>query len=124
MKTYRLLIPAQTRSFVGKRWVFITLRTLHLIGVAGLGGGFLYASPKPLWVPYLTLTLASGIAILSLEIWSNGIYLIQLRGVAVVIKLLLLLLMPWLPALAMQIFIGVIVTVVAIFVISGDVLER
>ena len=52
MKTNRILFPRDSRSFSGKRWVNIALRTIHLIGVAGLGGGFLYQSPSEVWLPY------------------------------------------------------------------------
>ena len=91
MKTNRILFPRDSRSFSGKRWVNIALRTMHLIGVAGLGGGFLYQSPSEVWLPYLMLSIASGFGIMCLAIWTNGIWFIQLRGIAILIKLILLL---------------------------------
>ena len=109
MSVNRIFIPRQTRSFTGKRWVFITLRTLHLIGVAGLGGGFLYDVPQSVWMPYLQLTIASGSAILLLEIWSNGIYFIQLRGFSTVVKLLVLLSIPLLDGYEFPLFLFIIV---------------
>ena len=61
----------------------IALRTLHLIGTAGVGGGFLYQAPRETWLPYLALTVASGFAIMFLEIWANAIWLIHICGVAI-----------------------------------------
>ena len=94
MKISRVLFPRDYRSFGGKRWVNITLRTLHLIGVAGLGGGFLYRAPKAVWFPYLVLSIASGCAIICLDLWTNAIWLIQLRGIAILIKVGVLLCLP------------------------------
>ena len=90
MNLFRLFFPAEYRSFPGKRWIRIGLRTLHLIGTAGVGGGFLYSSPREAWMPYLILTIATGFAIFFIEIWANGIWIIQLRGVAILVKLVLL----------------------------------
>lgn len=69
---------------------------MHLIGIAGLGGGFLYQSPTEVWLPYLILSIASGFGLMCLAIWTNGIWFIQLRGIAILIKLILLLSMPFL----------------------------
>lgn len=38
MSLFRKLFPAENRSYPGKRWVETALRTLHLIGTAGIGG--------------------------------------------------------------------------------------
>ncbi|MCF6353653.1 MAG: hypothetical protein L3J26_00880 [Candidatus Polarisedimenticolaceae bacterium] len=88
-----VLFPSQSRTFVGQRWVSILLRTLHLLGIAGVGGGYFYASVGDGWLGFLYLTLASGLLMMSLSIWSNGIWLLQLRGHAVLLKVLLLTLM-------------------------------
>jgi hypothetical protein len=90
MSLFRLIFPAANRTFLGKRWVRICLRTLHLIGTAGVGGGFLYHSPREAWIPYLSLTIISGFGIFLIEVWTNAIWIIQIRGVAVLIKLALL----------------------------------
>jgi hypothetical protein len=90
MNLFRLFFPARNRSFPGKRWTRVVLRTLHLVGTAGVGGGFLYESSREAWMPYLILTAVSGLAIVLLELWSNGIWIIQLRGAAILAKLGLL----------------------------------
>jgi len=94
----RWLFPTEYRSFPGKRWVNILLRTVHLVGVAGLGGAFLYRVPSELpndlWMPWLFVTLISGVLMLALEVWSNGAYLVQGCGLAVLAKILLLAVLP------------------------------
>jgi len=93
MNLFRTVFPAQSRGFRGKRWTEIGLRTLHLIGTAGIGGGFLWGADPVHWIPFLWLTVLSGFAMTGLQVWGNGIWLIQVRGLAVVAKLLLLWLM-------------------------------
>lgn len=91
MKKYlACLFPDIDRSFPGLRWINIVLRTIHLVGVAGVGGGFLYHTPLEHWQPYLGLSVASGLMMMCLSVWSNGMWLLQLRGVAMLVKLLLL----------------------------------
>jgi len=99
------------RFFPGQRWVTITLRTLHLIGVAGLGGGFLYLALGEEWRGYLSLTLASGLALSAVEAWSHGVaaWLVQLCGLAVVLKVLLLGCMFWFPDVRLPLFVLVII---------------
>lgn len=69
------------------RWARTTLRTAHLVGVAGLGGGFLYGAAPAAWLPYWWLAVATGAVMVALELWSTGLWLIQVRGLAVVVKL-------------------------------------
>jgi len=87
------LFPKQSRVFIGQRWVNILLRTLHLLGMAGIGGGYFYAAVGDVWQDFLYLTLVSGLFMMLLSIWSNGIWLLQLRGHAILLKLSLLALM-------------------------------
>ncbi len=89
-----LLFPPESRLFAGQRWVNISLRTLHLIGLAGIGSGILYPAPEDASNYYLYLTLVSGLGLSLVSIWSNAIWLVQLRGQAIILKLLLLALIP------------------------------
>jgi len=102
------LFPAESRFFAGQRWINIALRTLHLLGIAGLGAGFLYAGVDESWRGYLTLTLFSGLGLSLLFFWSNGIWLIQLRGQLILLKILLLAAIPLWPAAGPPLFVTVI----------------
>ena len=91
MNRYRtLFLPPVPRDFRGKRWLKIVLRTLHLIGIAGVSGGILFSVSADSWYPYLSLTFFSGVSFLLLEIWSSAIFCIQLRGLIIFLKLALL----------------------------------
>ena len=118
---YNLLFPAEGRSFRGERWLRICLRTVHLVGTAGLGGGFLYQAPREAWLPFLTLTIASGCVSVLLELWCTALWLIQVRGLAVIVKIMLLAGMHWAPDYAAH---GLIMVVVISGLVShapGDV---
>ena len=103
------LFPPRSRHFPGQRWTNIGLRTLHLLGVAGLGAGFLYPAADGAWQDYLSLTLASGLALSAIAVWSNGIWLIQLRGQAILLKTALLGLVTLWPEGRTGLFIAVLV---------------
>ncbi|MCB1872448.1 MAG: hypothetical protein H6964_14215 [Chromatiaceae bacterium] len=109
MHLKQLLFPAESRFLPGQRWVNILLRTLHLIGIAGLGGGFFYPSEGDLWRRFFDLTLWSGIGLAAIAIWNNGIWLIQLRGQAILLKLILLGLMPLFPAVRLPLLLAILI---------------
>ncbi|MEH6627640.1 MAG: hypothetical protein V7739_14445 [Motiliproteus sp.] len=92
------LFPAQSRDFAGKRWIKIALRTLHLMGLAGIGGAYFYTVEASLWLPFLWITMISGLLMLAVEVWSHGIWLLQLRGLAILFKIGLLSISALLPA--------------------------
>ncbi len=89
MNLAQLIFPPKSRDFKAKRWLKITLRTGHLIGIAGMGAYVLSDSFVTNWLFYIHLTIASGVAIMLLDIWSNGVWLFQLPGKAIIIKLIL-----------------------------------
>ncbi|WP_457668723.1 hypothetical protein [Thiolapillus sp.] len=108
-KASSLLFPASSRFFPGQRWVNISLRTLHLIGLSGTGYGFLGNGANFNWRVFLLLTILSGSAMMLISIWSNGIWLLQLRGQVIMVKLALLGLILVQPLYHAELFITVIV---------------
>jgi hypothetical protein len=97
------------RFFRGQRWINIVLRGLHLLGVAGMGAGYLVPGSEPdAWLPYLVLTLATGAGMAMLDAWSDRHWLAQLSGQTVLFKLLLLALIPFWPAAGPALFTAVI----------------
>ena len=89
-KIRSLVFPDGDRSFRGMRWVNISLRSVHLVGIVGLGGAILCSLPFSVWKLYLLLTVLSGSSMLVLSIWCNGVWFIQLRGIAMLLKLTVL----------------------------------
>ncbi|TVO74836.1 hypothetical protein [Sedimenticola selenatireducens] len=100
--------PQESRFLPGQRWMNVLFRTTHLVGLGGLGAGFLYPAVDQSWQLYLYLTLISGVGLSLISIYSNGIWLFQLRGQAVFVKLLLLALISPFPELKAELFILII----------------
>ena len=100
MSLYRVLFPVEEREFKGDRWVSISLRTLHLIGLISAGGGFLFHAPQETWWPYWVLCSGSGAALICLYLWYSAIWVLQLRGIVILVKLGLVLCLPMMEAYA------------------------
>jgi len=105
----RLLLPDEPRTFTGKRWVDIGLRCAHLVGVSGIGGGFLLNPGQDQWLTFWHLTLVSGVLLSLLYLWSSAAWLLQLKGLAIIFKLALLALALRVPDWRGTLFILVIV---------------
>jgi len=120
MSLYRILFPASSREFFGKRWSNIVLRTLHIVGMIGLGG-YLFGAERALWLPYVLLTLGTGLGLMLLYIISNGIFFIQLRGIAILLKLVLLAMIPLTDLSATGLLIAVIAISAVIAHAPGDI---
>jgi len=77
------LIP----NFIGKRWLKISLRTAHLVGFSGVFSSILTSNEQDF---YWGITIVSGLGLLSLEALSNFVWFVQIRAVAMYIKVILL----------------------------------
>ena len=73
-----------------KRWTKISLRTIHLLAVAGVGGGILFGLDKGMWINYWWLALVSGVLMMAIDIISNPVWVVQVRGLVIFLKLILL----------------------------------
>jgi hypothetical protein len=92
-----------------KRWTKISLRSLHLVSVAGVGGGILFGLDKTVWVNYWWLALASGVLMMAIDIVSNPVWLVQVRGLVIYLKLVMLAVMGAFPQWAGMILLMVII---------------
>ncbi|MEJ8569676.1 hypothetical protein [Elongatibacter sediminis] len=104
-----------------KRWTRISLRTLHLIAVAGVGGGILFGLAEDLWRGYWWLALTSGGLMMLMDLVSSPVWLVQVRGVAIVTKLFLLVLLGLFPQWGRILLVTVIVISGAISHAPGKV---
>jgi len=73
-----------------KRWSKISLRTLHLLSVAGVGGGILFGLEPAPWSNYLWLAVFTGGLMMLMDMISNPVWMMQVRGIAILLKLVLL----------------------------------
>lgn len=67
------------------------------MGLIGIAGGYIFNAEKSLWFPYFFITLLSGLAMVILSLWTNGKWLLQNRGLAIIFKLFLFILLPVYP---------------------------
>lgn len=86
----------------------IALRGLHLVGIAGLAGGFLFGLPEAQWAAYAYLAIATGILLSALYLWTDASWLVKLKGQAILVKLVLLVLAHVYPAWRPEAFVLVI----------------
>ncbi len=85
-----LLFPSPLREFPGQRWVRIGVRTWHLASMGALFGGTLQglAMAEQPWA--VGHTVLSGSVFVALELYGSCVFLLQLKGLAVVLKMVLL----------------------------------
>ena len=75
------------RPLPGVRPIRTAFRTAHLLAFGTLYGGHVYSIPlQRLW-PALLATVASGGALMALEIYRTPLWLGQVRGVATLVKI-------------------------------------
>lgn len=82
--------PPPEHFFPYLRWLNIGLRGLHLVGIAGLAGGFLFDLPEARWATYGHLALTTGALLAALYLWTDAGWLLKLKGQAILVKLGLL----------------------------------
>jgi uncharacterized membrane protein len=83
----------------------VIVRTIHLVGIAGFFGNAMMGNVDSI---YVTLTIVTGIVLTLMEASSGWVWFVQLRGVFMYLKLLLLLLIHFEPASAIPCLIAVI----------------
>ena len=85
---------------------------LHVVGVTeytAVGAAMVFEMPAERLMVWLYATILTGAALVLLEAYSHGRWLYQGRGVAVLVKLLLLCLVPWLWGYRVPILVVVVV---------------
>lgn len=89
--------PEKARHLPGSRAWSITFRTLHLAAFGVLLGGHAFAVETDKTLPYLYLTILSGIGLIAVEMYAVGVYWLFLgKGLMVLAKLGILLAVPFL----------------------------
>ena len=92
---------ANARDFPGRRWLNLSLRTVHLGCIVLLGAALLGHGDT---TPGAALTLLSGLAMFAGDAWANPAHLREVAGCGVILKLVLVALMVIYPAGAPSLF--------------------
>jgi len=89
-----------------RRLFKVIVRSLHLVGIAGVFGNAMTHTSESV---YISLAIISGIVLVILEAYSGWIWFVQLRGVSLYLKLLILLYLHLYPEFSIPCLIAVIV---------------
>ena len=113
MTTWSILFPAQPRTFPYRRTIRICLRTLHILTTGVLLGGHMFDQPPEVLLAWLWGSIVSGLLLFATDLHASCAVLIELRGMAVFVKILLLLLVPFMwefrvPLLIASLIIGAV----------------
>ncbi|WP_440875513.1 hypothetical protein [Thalassotalea sp. PLHSN55] len=92
-------------NFTGKRWLKITLRSLHLVGIAGVFASLFSVTDLSI---YWFIAIASGVGLLMLEALSNLVWFVQVRALVMYIKLALFICVYIWPIVAWQLMVCII----------------
>lgn len=90
MALFEELRRREARPVPHLRLLRTTLRTLHVLAAAALYGGHVHGVDAARLLPALAATVATGGGFVALEVWRFPPWLVQLRGVATLAKLVLL----------------------------------
>jgi hypothetical protein len=89
-----LLFPDSPRRIPRHRALGLALRTAHLMTFGALLGGHFFNVDSARLMPFLLATIASGVALVALELASTCAWLFMGKGLAVLLKLAVLLMVP------------------------------
>ncbi len=93
-------------NFVGKRWLKILCRTMHLVGLAGVFAAVVSAEQDLVsW----GILIVSGAGLLALESLSNIVWFVQIRALVMYLKFVLLYVMFLFPNYAWHCMIIIII---------------
>ncbi len=89
-----MLIPPEPRQYPGQRWVKMIARSIHVV-LSGtyLGALVFHVDPATRW-PWFLAAMLSGLLMFCLDLYESGGFLLQLRGLVTILKLLLLAFLP------------------------------
>jgi hypothetical protein len=99
VKIEALLFPPEPRSFPARRFLKITLRAAHVLCAGVATGCYLLSVADPARTHWMIAAAATGAAMFLLDLQETAAFLLQARGLIVLIKIGLLgalpLLGPW-----------------------------
>ena len=90
----QLIFPAEPRRLPGHRAIKIVLRGLHTLAAGVLVGAWLFEVPAESRSLTLALVIASGAAMLLIDLYESGAFLLQVRGLVLIGKIVTLTCLP------------------------------
>jgi hypothetical protein len=96
MSLKALLFPDPPRTFPGRRALKIVLRAGHVLCAGTYVGAHVFAVDPVSRQTWLAAVLTSGVLLLLLDLHETAAFLLEIRGLVVLGKVVLLALLPWL----------------------------
>lgn len=90
----RLLFPQTFREVPHRRLILNVFRSLHILCFSVFLGGFFFNQPATVLNGWYAGAILSGLILFSIDLYSSFIMLFELRGMSVLIKILVLLMLP------------------------------
>lgn len=113
------------RDFGGRRLLLSVLRVLHIVGLAGLSAALLGNAGNPgAAAPWGELMAVTGLSIVALDRWSDRHYFHQVKGLAALLKIALVLLLISVELLRLPLFWFMLVFSVAMSHAPGRIRHR
>ena len=85
-----ILFPREPRRLPGHRAIKILFRATHVPCAGILAGAYLFGAAGALREQWLLATIATGFLILFVDLFESGVFLLQVRGLVLILKLGLL----------------------------------
>ena len=89
-----VLFPAEPRSFPFRRGIRPLLRALHIMTTGVLLGGHIFEQSAELLLPWLWGSIGTGLALFATDLYASAAVILEVRGMAVFVKIGLLMLIP------------------------------
>jgi hypothetical protein len=93
-RAMRVLCPDPPRRIPGHRWLGVVLRTGHILTIGTLLGGHVFDLEASRLVPFLVAAIVTGVAMMALEMASTCAWLLMGKGLSVLLKVGILLVVP------------------------------
>ena len=94
-RLFAALFPEDPRHFPGRRWLKMALRAAHILCAGILVGAYVFDVETAERMGWLWAAIVSGLVLVALDVHESAAFLVQVRGLVVVAKLLLLAALPW-----------------------------
>lgn len=107
-----ILFPAIPRDFPLRRNLKTLTRALHILTSGTLLGGHIFGLPAADLIPWLYATIVSGAVLLGMDLHASASVLLEVRGIAILLKMLLMVCIAFwfeaaIPLLCLIVIIGV-----------------
>jgi hypothetical protein len=90
MSAFAFLFPEKPRSFPGRRLIKGALRAAHILCTGIYVGGHVFAADGELIFAWMVASLVTGVGLLLTDLYASMAILCEVRGLAVLAKLVLI----------------------------------